>query len=408
MLKDAVSRWNDDIPLDMAEQAKKELKLLCGKLSKLPGLNASQIMLTDLANLHITTVKPEHFHILYVKFKDWLKERAELMITEEVKAILEHETIVQRSYSLLDGFQLSYSIHERSRPFGDPIVRDAQLALARMFPERLIAPSGALMLRDVRKVIHANPNQDRVNSMYMVLKDFYHFKRHEGIASHFLLECTPRSHCIDADIIRKIYSQDLSKFSVWDLMRSDAVKRFTWLESDENLSPKNILDKILGASVTSLSTVLSNIVSWLTFFQFEEDHIKSMLAARSGGMVIVEDIMHFNDPFTLFTRVGDRPNAKHLLCKDFKRLHHLIDLYNVWTTLGCRNDGPPRYSCVNSSPIAGCDSLDDVRSVQSDSSLGNLSSASAPPIDELENLSTDSSPSRAYPKLDCRGLDKWK
>lgn len=329
MLQDAVGKWNHEIPDEMIDEANNQYKLL---ISKVPfDYNAVDLRSVD--------IKPDDFLDLFLQARDWIKRKYESVIRECVRALVFEKEI--EPFELMK-HQLAFSawLSMGGNFKGDKIVEDAILCVQRMNPNRLIAPSGTLILRDLVPVFHVNPSDRMLAEMFSKLGKMYEFRNHTKFIPGFMrlsggrapdievLELKPLNMHLGIDVLEDAYGVTLKKLSNWDLMTLDC--DINWLKEDPNLSQNGIMNKILGSSITSLSTVISDMLVWMCL-QFDEikDLDARLSVVRSGMWDSVDDIVDFVVPERLYGGANRMQRGKRLLTRDFEKLEMLLDLYQL-------------------------------------------------------------------------------
>lgn len=173
------------------------------------------------------------------------------------------------------------------------LLDDAFLAMSRMRPGRVLAPSGSLVLQGVTQFTTVIPKGvlDAVQDRY---ETFYHIASYRlgtggrGSKSPQIVTFIPRmQHLSDREFsaVTGFAQNSLPTMTVYDLLS----RQSSALPGDPNFSGCRILDKVLGSSQTSLSLVLEFLAIFGAKFYHNDSDLYRASFQRKG----LDDMMRF-------------------------------------------------------------------------------------------------------------------
>jgi len=134
------------------------------------------------------------------------------------------------------------------------ILRDGELALARMHPDRILSKSGSLRLRDINPFV-LFMTQEEIDSLS---EQFSHYDvKHQyditpqDVSPVYLTNFEPKQNHLDDEITLKLYNKKMDQATILDIIMGKPS-----LDKDINFGPKAIYNKLIGSAISSLDFTL--------------------------------------------------------------------------------------------------------------------------------------------------------
>jgi hypothetical protein len=342
MLKDAVAKWNDEVPFNSVEDFWRDYDRITGKLVKLPNYNeATEGVVEKMRErspepeifVEVMDATKKYFDFNFVNIardlvSAYVSRDQDRIVTTYSKIKESGQTFVcsQKADLLLSGSGADARQEVR-------LIDDALLALDRIYPNRKIAPSGTLILRDLVTVNHMNVTESDLSIMRLKFKSLYNFRVHSGYMCPTSVCLSPKSSYISEEVIQEIYGITLDNLSVFGLIESERGNSPWFITEDPNISISAILSKITGSSMTSLSTVVSDLVGWVSMVYLSRYQCTpeiALEATRKNPWMTVPDAMLFISPHLLYCCAIESKSTPSRLVEDFKMMTRFMELYRIY------------------------------------------------------------------------------
>jgi hypothetical protein len=322
MVEDAVTKWNPDIPEGMMRQFALDIDMLRHKFRAVETNHEFMIDAVDKLKtakdvndlMHIRDCVLEFSETIYLEA---LVKSVRSLVKGDWTGLYEAETELAK---YVKNFPNSFKISREDLPAtraGSKIIDDAILALSRIMPKRKLAESGTLVLRDVLPVVHHGVSSDDILEITKHLSGLYNISIHGGVMTHKTAVLKPKVDYVDITELSEIYKKDLTGVTVYELMMLEPPS--VWIAEDTNISPKSILNKLLGAAVTSLSTTVTDLFIFLSMI-LEKSRVpieELIMEVRTGPWSAIEDGMVFSVPTLLYEVVRESCSGPDAIEEDF-------------------------------------------------------------------------------------------
>jgi hypothetical protein len=106
-----------------------------------------------------------------------------------------------------------------------------------------------------------------------------------------------------------------------------------WVIDDPNLSPNAIINKILGSSITSLSTVICDLIVYMGLALHNCPDAEGLSPTEIANLVIagpwyaVDDGRQFMSPCSLYNGASKGNRFREYLTRDFEMMENLLNIY---------------------------------------------------------------------------------
>lgn len=345
MMRDAVKRWNNEIPISAASAYEMDVAIIRSKLVHLDsydtevyGVNLEKMVDQLLDKPYKIENLDALYHALKVRLEgDFAKSSASYvrgLVDNNLDLITKSLIDAERSAEF---FKSSMKVGVMPGPLNLDVnqqvrmIDDALLALTRIRPDRLLAPCGTLVLRDMHVIYYPDVSHSDLEYMKQILAEMYQIQYFPTMFGYNGVRLIPRSRVIDEKVINSIYGRSFRDATIASLLSIDQDTLPWFVRCDQNISPDAIINKIVGSSVSSLSTVIVDVVMYMTIClkhegvqdQFLEDYV------RFRPWQIVKDTLLFISPTDMYSTVGDEKRSWSRINSDFDKMSSLIELYKV-------------------------------------------------------------------------------
>jgi hypothetical protein len=351
MIQDAVKKWNSDIPSTHNLDFLNEIILISSKLEHLDGFSIDKIPAVGGKTMSevIEECKTPPYSIkdlegLHHAVKSYFEWNFRNTCNDIIKSVCDKnmDRVVDRCVyadKMVRHFQTSFSMGILAGPLNlnvqneIRIIDDALLALTRIRPSRKVAPSGTLVMRDIHTIFYPDVNERDYQGMLTSFSSVYTIHRYSSIIGYSGVRLVPKQAYIEDRSLNPIYGISLAEMTIMDMMALNYKDTLPWyVLNDENFSPDAILNKILGSSVSSLSTVIVDVMVFMSISLKDSTsltvpEIDSKI--RIGPWTAVEDSMLFISPTDLYHSIPNSSRSRQNLGSDFDRMGELIELYKV-------------------------------------------------------------------------------
>jgi CRISPR/Cas system-associated exonuclease Cas4 (RecB family) len=346
MIKDAVNKWNHLVPENRAIEFWGDFDLLKTKLMELP--NYDEFFKEVIEQMELADAHSTQFLELGVRTKMYLDKNFIQISRSLIHAIVhrdqdEKHQVFKKIKRLTRQFQISFNMDKvfedstSSSKESVRLVEDALLAIDRIMPERKLAPSGTLIIRDLVSVNHMSVTKSDLEKMVVKFKSLYKIRVTTSAFGPTSVCLVPLCHYVSDEVISEIYGLTLCTMTVRDLTKLDTDELEWFVREDPNISITAITSKVIGSAVTSLSTVVCDLVSWMTQVYLVEMRSRNespsieecMEINRVGPWAHVQDTMLFMSPIELYRSLNKSDVPSIRIQEDFKVMRQLLELYQI-------------------------------------------------------------------------------
>jgi len=349
-MKSAVEKWNDEVSEANVVKYVEEVTLIAEKLSHLPHYDerVNGVKLSEsVAGLTLPPYTTDKIMTLmsdYQKFLEglYMTNAMELICATCDKDLQRMAKVYTRGDQLLKRFQNSFKLNESNlknmrgveQRSELKIVDDAILGFSRILPDRRVSPTGSLVLRDLQRVYHPKVNAEDLELMKKRFSSMYIIKSYSSVFTYTSVLLIPRMNFISEDSLKEIYDGiNVATLTIFELMKLDVPE--WWVKEDPNVSPASILNKILGSSITSISTVITQLMVYLfqvlksdgTNEGLSDEEINAKLS--SGPWTSIESTLLFISPIDLYESFQNSERVRQGVKKDFLLMLNFLEIYRL-------------------------------------------------------------------------------
>ncbi|DAZ90712.1 TPA_asm: protein 5 [Didymochlaena virus 1] len=355
MVQDAINRWNPEIPLQSVGDYRVSLEEISEKMSPL-GIRVSPKMLSGPPSIN-------HLESLHQSIVGKYDE----LVVNTLQSLMSNEFLGNTKTYPEGDFKL-HQIREKFKSsikccmdttlqFGSHLqsvrlIDDAITALTRMSHNKRMAESGFLVLRDWTSflVLYSDevvmgtpmgPNTEPawVSDVYHIMNRAHHPKKQKCTVSY-----VPKLHILTEDIFRRIYNRELSSVTMYDILCLIPPIEHNWLlMHDNNLNPAALVDKVVGSSMTSLSIIVIELITWCSYMLVQAAPNMTIPGAansvRFNSWLAVPDLMTYSCPWLLHKTMSQNPPSQGAFERDTTRILTLLHAYRVWTVNKSKTGG---------------------------------------------------------------------
>jgi hypothetical protein len=348
MMRDAVEKWNDTVPGDMVPKYIEDMSLIRDKLSHLPNFETEvngvslEKSVEGLCSEPYDTGKIVALAAAYTKYLEglYVQNATDMIVAVCDKDVQALARIYNRGDKLLERFRDSFRMNEvyglRSGEYKAElrIVDDAISGLSRIMPNRKLSPDGTLILRDLQRVFHPKVSSEELEQMKVRFSSLYEIRVYSSLFTHTSVLLVPRLNFISEDSLKEVYpDMEVSQTTIFELMKSTVSE--WWIKEDPNVSPGAILNKVLGSSITSLSTVVTDLMVYLFLVLRTSDTNRNESDAdvskklMSGPWASVESTQLFVSPIDLYDSLANTDRIRSGIQGDFTLMLDFLSTYRL-------------------------------------------------------------------------------
>jgi hypothetical protein len=230
------------------------------------------------------------------------------------------------------------------------LIEDALLALARIHPRRQLSSFENLVVQDLEIHTVYNLSEIEADNRAQLLSGFYKVDHYSSRMSISVTVFTPCTEIISGSLLSEIYGMNLLESPVLSVMKARPLSEYDFISEDPNLSVDRLIGKVLGASITSLSTVCFDLFSFMAenlarsgYIKGNPDEIKkkSIELVMKGPWRAIDDATVFMSPVDLYRRADEGQSLR--LSEDFATLTDFLQVYRFCVASNHLSDSSPVF-----------------------------------------------------------------